>query len=416
MSGQGLDPTGAKILDGATRVLRDFGFKRATIELVAKYAGVSHMTIYRRWPSKNDLLRSAVVGEFTTLLQSAFDGATEPCASFAGRSLTAFTEIVWRLHSHPLVLRELSTESGEQLPLLPSTSSAVMDVCVPLVAEQLERLSATTEESIASLDSAADVFVRLAHSLVIVQRPDRPLTTRSEVAEYARHCFGPYLEAVARRPAPAVDDAVVVDLDRHRPVRKRHRPHLQIAAASLVGVMALGAGATAVLGGNITLPFVAPAGISKETAPEVATAPPPQTPAVPTLEDPGVNVASQFPAATSQPAPPSPPTTPSPAAPAVLPNPPLQIPQIQVSKPPAAAPGSMAGNPVDNGPSSRNPAPAPLGPPPPGPGPQPPKPGPPPPKPGPPPPKPGPPPPNSGPQQPRPGPGQPPNQRPAPPN
>ncbi|MCV7359695.1 AcrR family transcriptional regulator [Mycolicibacterium fluoranthenivorans] len=47
MSGQAPDPTGAKILDAAARVLTDFGFKRATVELVAKYAGVSHMTVYR---------------------------------------------------------------------------------------------------------------------------------------------------------------------------------------------------------------------------------------------------------------------------------------------------------------------------------------------------------------------------------
>jgi AcrR family transcriptional regulator len=67
------DPTGAKILDGAIRVLGDFGVKRATVELVAKYAGVSHMTIYRRWPSKNDLLKTAVIGEFTTLLDTAFE-------------------------------------------------------------------------------------------------------------------------------------------------------------------------------------------------------------------------------------------------------------------------------------------------------------------------------------------------------
>ena len=63
MTAQKPDPTGAKILDGAIRVLGDFGFKRATVELVAKYAGVSHMTIYRRWPSKVDLLKTAIVGE-----------------------------------------------------------------------------------------------------------------------------------------------------------------------------------------------------------------------------------------------------------------------------------------------------------------------------------------------------------------
>jgi len=53
------DRTGVAILDAALRVLVDFGVKRATVEQVAKYAGVSHMTVYRRWPAKNELLLTA---------------------------------------------------------------------------------------------------------------------------------------------------------------------------------------------------------------------------------------------------------------------------------------------------------------------------------------------------------------------
>ena len=199
VSGQKPDPTGEKILDGAIRALGDFGLKRATVELVARYAGVSHMTIYRRWPSKNDLLRAAIIGGFTTLLDTAFDHAAESSTSFAEQSLTAFTDLVWAAQNHPLVLRELNAEAGEPSPILPSTSGAVMEVSLPLVAERLERIGMTTDDAPANLDPVADVFVRLAYSLVIAKRPGYPLTTRDEVAEYARECFGPYLRAVTEQ-------------------------------------------------------------------------------------------------------------------------------------------------------------------------------------------------------------------------
>jgi hypothetical protein len=39
-------------IGGFVTLSGDFGVKRSTVELVANYAGVSHMTIYRRWPSK----------------------------------------------------------------------------------------------------------------------------------------------------------------------------------------------------------------------------------------------------------------------------------------------------------------------------------------------------------------------------
>jgi AcrR family transcriptional regulator len=129
------DPTGAKILDGATRVLGDFGFKRATVELVANYAGVSHMTIYRRWPTKNDLLKTAMIGEFTTLLDTAFDHGDQRSVSFADRALAAFTNTVWAVQNHPLALRELNSDSSEQSPMQSATSTAVMEASVPLVAD-----------------------------------------------------------------------------------------------------------------------------------------------------------------------------------------------------------------------------------------------------------------------------------------
>lgn len=251
MSPQELDPTGAKILDAATRVLRDFGVKRATVELVAKYAGVSHMTIYRRWPSKGDLLRAAVVGEFTEILDQAFGRADGRGGSFSERSLIAFTDIVWALQNHPLVIREMDSDSGEQLPVLSSTSGSIMDVSLPLIAERLTRLDSARETP--DVASLADVFVRLAHSMVVVSRPGQPLTTREQVAEYARECFGPYLQTLT--PVSS------------RPDGPRPRPYLQIAAALVLTVLALGVGLTAGRSTDVKIPFITPANVGKTPAP-----------------------------------------------------------------------------------------------------------------------------------------------------
>ncbi|MGI9125909.1 MAG: TetR/AcrR family transcriptional regulator, partial [Mycobacterium sp.] len=127
MPGQKPDPTGAKILDGAIRVLGDFGFKRATIELVANYAGVSHMTIYRRWPTKNDLLKTAVVSELAVLLDTAFEQFIGRTGLFAESALEAFGNVVWAVQSHPIAVRELTTEPAEQLAVLSGASGAVME-------------------------------------------------------------------------------------------------------------------------------------------------------------------------------------------------------------------------------------------------------------------------------------------------
>ncbi len=406
------DPTGAKILDGAIRVLGDFGFKRATVELVAKYAGVSHMTIYRRWPSKVDLLKTAIIGEFTRLLDTAFQQAAGHGTSFADRTLHAFTDVVWEVQSHPLTARELNTESSESSPMFSNTATAVMEASVPLVADQLRRAGTTTDDTPADLEPVADIFVRLAFSLVTVKRPERPLTTRTEVADYANECFGTYLQGLNPQAELLVVDATVVDLDQQRASRARpQRLYLQIAAASIFGVLTLGAGLTAVLGGTVKLPFITPAGISKPTnaVPPTGipvgprTAPELQLPASPLQPDaPGL----LFPPAAADPS---------------LPRP--MVPQIEAVQRPTPAGGFIGGNSAAGGaPAPNNPVPA-LAPPPvpkpspgpqpgPGPGPKPPGPGPgpgpgPQPGPGPNPPGPGP-----GPKPPGPGPNQPgPNQQ-----
>lgn len=378
------DPTGAKILDGAIRVLGDFGFKRATVELVAKYAGVSHMTIYRRWPSKVDLLKTAIIGEFTRLLDTAFQQAAGHGTSFADRTLHAFTDVVWAVQGHPLATRELNTESSESSPMMSSTATAVMEASVPLVADQLRRAGTTTDDTPADLEPVADIFVRLAFSLLTVKRPERPLNTRAEVADYANECFGPYLLGVNPQAellvvdAAVVDatagDATVVDLDQHRASRARpQRLYLQIAAASIFGFLTLGAGLAAVLGGTVKLPFITPAGISKPTnaVPPTGipggprTAPEPQLPAAPLQPDsPGLLF---------------PPT----AADSSLPRP--MVPQIEAVQRPAPAGGFIGGNSAAGGaPAPNKPVPV-LAPPPspkpspgpqPGPGPKPPGPGP----------------------------------------
>lgn len=362
MTGQKPDPTGAKILDGAVRVLGDFGYKRATVELVAKYAGVSHMTIYRRWPSKNELLTTAITGEFTTLLDAAFAPSEEQGGSYADRALKAFTDTVWAVQSHPIVLRELNTDAGEQSPILTSTSNGVMAAGIPVIADRLRRLAATAGDAPADLDTVADMFVRLGYSLVAVRRPDRPLTTREQVAQYAAASFGPYLQAITPKTAPAsAASASVVELARQSPPKVRpYRLTAQIAAASVLSVLTIGAGLTAITSGSVTLPFVSPANVNKPTTSPTPPGLPPEN-----LDIPAESEQHHRPVAPSAPpvvpaaSPGAPPESPGPAV--LSPRSPVEPPAVaipRIAPQPAAAVGSVGGNSSpDSNPIPRNPVP-----------------------------------------------------------
>ena len=59
--GRPRDPkTDERIIEAAAELLRQRGFERMTVDEVAAKAGVGKATVYRRWPSKDDLAVAAM--------------------------------------------------------------------------------------------------------------------------------------------------------------------------------------------------------------------------------------------------------------------------------------------------------------------------------------------------------------------
>jgi AcrR family transcriptional regulator len=243
----GPDSTGAGILDAAMRVLVDIGFRRATVELTAKYAGLSHMTISRRWPTKAELFRTAVRREFTVVVTEAFDTAAAQ-DSFDDVVLSAFSGIVWAVHNHPLMVRESSTEPEFVLPTLTTESGPVMDAVVELVAERLRVAAVTTDRVLADPEALADTFVRVAQALLLVPDPVRPMTSRADVESYARRYLLPLAQSTAARRSDTLATAQLPSI-RASTARKsgRRRPFELVPPLVLALLLGSGALATAIV-------------------------------------------------------------------------------------------------------------------------------------------------------------------------
>jgi AcrR family transcriptional regulator len=190
------DRTGVAILDAALRVLVDFGVKRATVEQVAKYASVSHMTVYRRWPAKNELLLTAVMTEFKRLFTDVYEEARQ-LDSFDEKVVCGFTGILWCVRSHPLMARELATEPEVVLPFLTTAAGPSMDMAIAFGAENMRRAAKADGLTIADPVALAEALVRIAHSLLLAPHPGPALQSKTAVADYARR----YILPIARSAA-----------------------------------------------------------------------------------------------------------------------------------------------------------------------------------------------------------------------
>jgi AcrR family transcriptional regulator len=106
-----------QILDAARATVLDFGVRRTTVSEVARRAGLSRMTVYRRYPGGDELMRALMTREFGGLLTSARDEALS-AESGRERVVAAAVRTVQTLMTHPLMLRLLELEPEMLLPYL----------------------------------------------------------------------------------------------------------------------------------------------------------------------------------------------------------------------------------------------------------------------------------------------------------
>jgi AcrR family transcriptional regulator len=107
----GSDP----ILDAARATVLDFGVRRTTVSEVARRAGLSRMTVYRRYPDGAELMRALMTREFGSLLAGTTAEAAE-AGNGRERLVEAGVRTTEQLMTHPLMLRLLELEPEMLLP------------------------------------------------------------------------------------------------------------------------------------------------------------------------------------------------------------------------------------------------------------------------------------------------------------
>lgn len=100
-----------RILEAARAVFAEEGVD-ASVEAIARRAGVGMGTLYRRFPTKHDLVEAVIAESLDAFVEAAENGLAQqdPWTGFAG-----FVERVLELHAENRALRELlaGTEHGK---------------------------------------------------------------------------------------------------------------------------------------------------------------------------------------------------------------------------------------------------------------------------------------------------------------
>ncbi|PTL59938.1 TetR/AcrR family transcriptional regulator [Paraconexibacter algicola] len=175
------DPDLDRLLDVAVEELVRYGVARTSLADIARKAGVSRPTAYRKLGGKDELLQRILVREvlrFYATLERSTAGVTDP----ADRAVAAFSVGLVTAHRHPLVSELLEHEPSAVVPYLTTEGTSMLSTLTDIVTEFIDP-GETLGAEVARRKS--EVVVRLSWSFFLTPRGAFGAPTEATVDQLA---------------------------------------------------------------------------------------------------------------------------------------------------------------------------------------------------------------------------------------
>lgn len=179
---------GEKLLESALSAFLDFGIKRTSMGEIARRAGISPATLYRRFESKNDLVEAVSVREAQRFVEY-IDKRVQTVDPGEDRLVEIFVAFITAIAGNELLRRLLRTEPDLILPRLTTEAGPVLAVGRVYLAEKLRELR--PREVDFDADLIAEVMARLALSLALTPDGLIPLADAEAGRDFARRTLLP---------------------------------------------------------------------------------------------------------------------------------------------------------------------------------------------------------------------------------
>lgn len=187
---------GEQLLESALSAFLDFGIKRTSMGEIARRAGISPATLYRRFESKNELVEAVGVREaqlFVAEIDRRVGLAANDGVSRDDQLVEIFVAFITLLANNQLLQRLLRTEPETVLPRLTTEAGPVIAVGRTYLAEKLRAVQAAGEGRDFDADLVAEVLARLGHSLALTPDGLIPLVDERAAREFARRTMLPMI-------------------------------------------------------------------------------------------------------------------------------------------------------------------------------------------------------------------------------
>ncbi|MFG2020021.1 TetR/AcrR family transcriptional regulator [Actinomadura geliboluensis] len=187
------EPQTDRILDAALRSFEAYGPRRTTMDDVARESGLGRATIYRRFPTKGDLVTGVLLREARRFF-AELDEAVAALPTLEERLVEGFAVTLRISREQRLITRLMVVEPELILPHSTVKAGPLLAAARGYLAGRLrtaQRLGAAP----AGVDPelVAEILVRLTHSLVLTPEGHIPLDDEGARA-FARHYLLPIVQ------------------------------------------------------------------------------------------------------------------------------------------------------------------------------------------------------------------------------
>ncbi|UGT61964.1 TetR family transcriptional regulator [Nocardia asteroides] len=197
------DATAHRILDAAVAEAGAVGLDRVRMEDVVRRSALGRTTVYRRFPSREELVRALVAREterFLAAVTAGMDSVDRP----SDRVVEAFLAAVSFARAHPMLRRMGESAPGSVLDLATTPGIEFLDTGTAFIARHLH--GGRPGKPGRQARWVADVFARLFLTYLALPPLDPDVRNDTELRAFARAVLTPMAESAA--PADATDKRV----------------------------------------------------------------------------------------------------------------------------------------------------------------------------------------------------------------
>ena len=188
------DEIGTRILDAAYERFCRIGIPRTTMEDVARRAGVSRITVYRRFATKGELVDQLVRREIRRYFDQ-FRVDIEQAETAADRVVLGFVSSLRAFRQNPLIGGLIAANPDALMPSTIRDGGRTLATVREFVAGQLRReQDAGNVSGDVNVDVVAELMVRVCSSFLVIPSHIVDIDDDEQLGDLARQFLVPMLE------------------------------------------------------------------------------------------------------------------------------------------------------------------------------------------------------------------------------